>query len=227
MLSHTHKVLPISRPKASSQLRLFLIRQESKDFYFTCDFVASYSGLAQALLSHWKDFKTGFLNKLWLFRFWLWPQLIPHGGHILWGPMVTWGHSWAVLPQIFTIHLLTDLPGLSLCPRSLLSTKLSFRPRRLVFLGRREKQKRVLGVSYLCSVRGCRGDQGAGTQLDGDRKGNSRDQGTEQVLLQSSKSLHWSQPDGRHLLCQVTTRTSLEIPGILQHTSYLPLPDSH
>jgi len=52
MLSHTHKVLPIPRLKASSQLRLFLIRQESKDFCFTSDFVASFSGLVQALLSH-------------------------------------------------------------------------------------------------------------------------------------------------------------------------------
>lgn len=69
MLSHTHKVLPISRLKASSQLRLFLIRQESKDFYFTRDFVASFSGLAQVLLCHQKDLKIGFLNKLWSFKF--------------------------------------------------------------------------------------------------------------------------------------------------------------
>lgn len=54
--SHTQKVLPVPRLRASSQLRLFLIRQGSNNFYFTLDFGMSFSRF-QALLSHQNDIK--------------------------------------------------------------------------------------------------------------------------------------------------------------------------
>lgn len=56
-----HKVLPVPRLKASSQLRLFLGRQGTNNFYFTLDSVISFPGF-QALLSHQKDIKIGFFK---------------------------------------------------------------------------------------------------------------------------------------------------------------------
>jgi len=110
-----------------------------------------------------------------------------------------WGHSRALTPEssehcypkpsafvcsltTLACHFVPDLLSGQTCPSDLADSLFRAEGRSRSMWCHEDRVCVMLGVSYLCSVRRCRGDQGAGTQLAGDRKGISREQGTEQVL---------------------------------------------